>query len=672
MSGFLRSKRKKNVVQRGAFFTLVLSVLFLAVARVNAVPKDTFPRLANYYLAWNLTDSDVEQLATWDLVILDMENQVTNPDKLRKLRELNPHIVLLAYVTSQEIRDDALTGASKLRQKLASGIKPEWYLYNLKRQKISFFPGTSMLNMTPNCPTIDEHKWNKYLAEFVHNDLAASGLWDGVFYDNTWQDITWFTKDQADTDRNGLPDKNVDEAWRAGYRFLFNETRRLVGPTFLIIGNMGPGHKQYRDETNGAMLELFPQFGWPYAMSIYDFQAHGADRFLIINGSTLANNRFDYRRMRFTLASALLEGGYYSFDNGGRHGELWRYDEYGINLGKALGAAAAVSGAKPFADTAVWKREFTNGIVLVNPLPKPQTVVLPTDFEKIYGHDDRITNNGQVTDRVVLAPEDGLIMLKTFEAITESVFTNGAFVRFFDVAGYRTRNGIFASAAGLPAGAQVYVGDLSGDGSEEKVVVTGAKLEIYNRDGQVIFTDYPYGSAYHGEIELSVGRLFAGKPLVIAVAPRIGSEIVVYSHIGETIKRFFPFGTRYQGGFTLALAMLAKQGDGQLIVGTGRGRPGEVLVYNADLGKAVRRFYAFAPDYTGGIVVAAGNLIGTSEAEIIAYPETGTARHLKIFTSLGKKLDEYPVRGVLGSFDARLGVADVNHDGRGEIIFREK
>lgn len=630
--------------------------------------KDTYPRLANYYLAWQLKDEDVVLLAKWDVVILDMENQVTNPEKIKKLRELNPNITLLAYITSQEIRDDAVIGTGMLRRTLASGIKPEWFFYNLKGQKISFFPGTFMLNMTPNCPTVDGKKWNKYLAQFVKDEVQSSGLWDGVFYDNAWQDVTWFTKDQADSDRDGRPDSSLDEAWRAGYRFLFNETRRLTGPNFLIVGNMGPGHKQYRDEINGALFELFPQFGWPYAMSVYDYQSKGTgNRLLVVNGSTVTSTRSDYQQMRYTLASTLLGNGYFSFDIGSRHDQIWWYDEYGIDLGAAQGAAEPViTGVRPFFDNTVWKREFKNGLALVNPSNKVQAVNLEGDFEKISGIDDRVINNGQIIDRVALSPFDGLIMLKTFQTVKNSVFVNGSFMRFFTIDGYRARNGIFASETSTVPGAQVFIGDLVGDGTEERVVVTGPKLEIINHEGATIFTDYPYGIAYQNGIELAVGELIAGKPRYVAVAPQSGGEVVVYSHIGELVTRFYPFGSRYQGGFTLAFA------PGLLYVGTGRTRVAEVLVYDKELTKAVRRFRVYGNAFTGGVSVAAGDITGDGVPEVITYPQTGLARHLRVFTTAGKMLRDYAVRGVLGSFEARIGIADVNYDGKGEITLMGK
>jgi hypothetical protein len=636
--------------------------------------KQTYPRLANYYLAWRLSEQDVEVLAKWDVVILDMENQVTNPEALKKLRVLNPNIKLLAYVTAQEIRDDALSGVGELRKKLASGIKPEWYFLNLSQEPMRFFPGTSMLNMTSYCPVVDHQKWSDYLANFVAHELQPSGLWDGVFYDNAWQDVSWFTKGLSDADRDGKPDVGIDEAWQSEYRSLFRETRRLAGPSFLIVGNMGPGHTQYRDELNGAMFELFPQFGWPYAMKMYDYQTQGPDdRLLIINGSTPTSTERDYRLMRYTFASTLLKNGYFSFDRGSEHDQLWWYDEYRVRLGRDVSVAKpVVPSAGVFSDKAIWRRDFEYGLALVNPSSSRQTIALGTDFEKISGTDDRSINDGRIVDRVGIGPFDGLILLKTFETVTGSVFSNGAFTRFFTLDGYRARNGVFLSDERAVPGDLVYNGDMTGDGTAERIVVSGSAVRIFNHEGALLATLFPYGSSYAHHIELAVGRLRAGQPYSLVVAPRVGGEVVVYSHIGELVKRFSPLGHDYQGGFTVAIASLDGNQNGSLILGTGPGVSAEVLVYAADLETLTRRFSVFSRTYMGGTELSAGDLQGDGKAEIIVYPQAGVKRRLEIYSGQGKKITDYAVRGVLGSFEARLGVADVNHDGIGEILFISK
>jgi hypothetical protein len=111
-----------------AFFIGIFSLVFCyPLNKLEGVVANASPDIANLHLAWDLNDSQVQEIAKWDVVVLDMENQVANPDQLRKLKQLNPNIKILAYITSQEIRDDAL---GTMRTKLMSGIKNDWYLYS--------------------------------------------------------------------------------------------------------------------------------------------------------------------------------------------------------------------------------------------------------------------------------------------------------------------------------------------------------------------------------------------------------------------------------------------------------------------------------------------------------------------------------------------------------------
>ena len=95
----LRSKH--NII----FFFTIFCILFF-VPRI-VVFAQIAPRTVNYYLSWTIPHEDAQKLADWDMLILDMEQQVKNPDLLKQLRQKNPDIILLAYITPQEILKNA-------------------------------------------------------------------------------------------------------------------------------------------------------------------------------------------------------------------------------------------------------------------------------------------------------------------------------------------------------------------------------------------------------------------------------------------------------------------------------------------------------------------------------------------------------------------------------------
>src|SRR5680860_684522 len=104
------------------FLILILLPLNLQAASLKSV----YPRLANYYLKWELSDDEARQLAKWDLLVLDMEVQENSPEALALIKKLNPQVIILAYVTSQEIIDGIENSAggtnAYLRSELSQNI----------------------------------------------------------------------------------------------------------------------------------------------------------------------------------------------------------------------------------------------------------------------------------------------------------------------------------------------------------------------------------------------------------------------------------------------------------------------------------------------------------------------------------------------------------------------
>ena len=84
---------------------------------------------------------------------------------------------------------------------------------------------------------------------------------------------------------------------------------------------------------------------------------------------------------------------------------------FAVELDQNLGTGQTVPTAAW--QKGVWRRDFDNGIVLVNPKGNgPQTVTLETSYIKIKGAQDPVTNNGQTVTTVTLKDRDGIILLR--------------------------------------------------------------------------------------------------------------------------------------------------------------------------------------------------------------------------------------------------------------------
>jgi hypothetical protein len=670
---FKKTRLHIAVVMVGISIGFVFLVIFLLPDR-SVVARD-FPRRANYFLNWQIREYDVPLLARYDLLILDMEAQVSSRSALTDIRLRNPDIQIFVYITPQEILNEAGTGTSVLRDKLKSMIHLDWYLRNSKGQTLSWWPGSTLLNVTTRAPKSSGIMWNDTLVRFVVDDLLSTGVWDGVFYDNAWDNISWFVGGDVDVDLDGQADADADRVWRDGMRRIYLRTRELTGGRYPVVVNGLT--REYQDVTNGQMLENFGQHDWQELMTTY--RTGMADNIVpaisIINANTAnRGNSSDFRNMRFGLTSALMEDGFFSFDFGDtRHGDSWWYDEYDVDLGADLGESRN-QGSKINYSTGVYTRQFEHGVAIVNSGSSTETIVLPGEFEKIHGAQDVKTNDGRIVSSVRVGSRDGIVLLKNFSVLDDVVFTNGNFVRFLGVDGIRVRNGKFIFDDGQRGGDIIIRTDLDGNGKRDFLRVRGAQVEAWRDDGQILFQKFPYTANFKGKISIAVGDIDGDGTKEVVVAPEnsVGG-VFVYGAYGEVLTdSLYPFGVGYKNGISVAIGNVDGGTRSELIFGAGVGSEPRVNVYTMDTNFKFRLLYswlAFGGRSRAGVEVVSGNILGDHLHEIIVGEAIEKRPRVQIYDRRGTALGD--TFQVFSSFDLtriHLRTLDVNFDGLGEII----
>ncbi len=418
---------------RKLYVAVAAAALLVAGASASAFTKPPFPRIAGIDIGspMNFDDTTYQaQLAKQNLSILGMYpglspgGQPLNTS-IQAIKAKNPNTLIFLYAMLDSLGLAATNDSyATLRTKVTS---MKWWLYSDQALTLNVLTPTDSsfgeINLTSYTPADssgnDAVDWiTRYFASTYYTPNPAI---DGIFMDNTA--VT--PPVAGDWLRNGTilqpSDPTALSAFQAGYQRYYSLIKSLM-PGKYQIGNITqwgasgaaipPG---YINMNNGGVMEgaigkswsVEGWAGWQVMMQQYTaiMGAIADPKLGILNQW---GDPTDYQSMRYGLGSTLLNDGYYAFTNNatGYHGVVW-FDEYDAKLG--MGSTIPTAAWKQ----GVWRRDFDNGIVLVNPKGNgPQTVTLETSYVKLQGTQDPVTNNGQTVTSVTLKDRDGIILMR--------------------------------------------------------------------------------------------------------------------------------------------------------------------------------------------------------------------------------------------------------------------
>ncbi len=434
--------------------------------------RHRFPKLANIYQIsdpYGLPGGEAQilfdRLHLWDLGIVDSEavrrfTAYLGPDG--KWRRRNPDIVTLAHFSAGDVPTDwSNQSTTTLFQEYVAQLRPEWLMRDAHGRPIRIFePRPGVWHHAQN-PTTG---LQEFLPGFVNENIIATGMVDGVFFDWATSSVAWLKNQYGNQaiaingDGHPLSDLATDAAWIQGYKKMLENSRELFPQGTILVGNGGwNSGRPYVRNLNGIMIEQFlgaekvdqSKFGWSAIMRNYaEFMQTSAEpRVSIVMGSS--DSQRDFGAMRFALASTLMFDGYFSFtneqsaSNGHRpYASAWWFDEYAVNLetgqseqgsstkgylGKPISEAVDFNDAKktlfnalmdegtPDVDAVTngrtWWRSFEHGSALVNPGQRAVHLKLPQPMKKIKGVADPTLNDGSLVDELWLDARSGVILL---------------------------------------------------------------------------------------------------------------------------------------------------------------------------------------------------------------------------------------------------------------------
>jgi hypothetical protein len=347
---------------------------------------------------------------------------------VRNIKSINPASKVFLYENSMEVADGN-AAAEPVFQKVdqmkwwafPSGTDGQALLspFGARNSKENY-----LINTTLHTPRDSNgyQQWEWHARWVVQQYYKPNPSIDGFFEDN----VFWRPRVDADWNRDGKIDLQTSpEAgrWlREGYRKRFELLHQLM-PGKLMIGNVSDWGRssavltELKGTLNGGIIEgtLGADYSpetwstWAEMMRWYrkTMDAIAEPKLVAFHQ---AGSPTDYKALRYGLASCLLDNGYFAFTNpaAGYTGVVW-FDEYDSKLGAAISPPATTAWQK-----GVYRRDFENGIALVNPKGNgPVEVTLEEDFRRLDGKQAPTVNNGQLTRKVLLQDRDGIILKRT-------------------------------------------------------------------------------------------------------------------------------------------------------------------------------------------------------------------------------------------------------------------
>lgn len=438
---------------------LAIALAILAISLATGLPTDAgaqdnsspivtrdvkreFPRLGGIQIGRNPYNNDHNhpeyraKIAKLDVAILSRWASDRTAEEIKKL---NPEILLGKYTNITEIYHRAPDEHNDWRNKLSAEVgpdsqkAPDWWLYTPTGEKIENWPGTFKVNISEYVqPDANGDRWVDYRAKYDYNKWFRNPVWD-IWY----SDVVNFQPRLQGTPYSYSGGKVSGGEERAAYRRAHRkhwDNIYNIRPGTMITANINWWNYQqnrgvwdldiYDQRVQSAVFEhamaresysYYSNLGWK---ATYDWYRWGLSylakpEVLIFH---VVGDPQDYQWVRYTFASCLMADGFYKFSpKDFNFGTVEWFDEFDL-AGTAdtswLGLAMEGAPDAPW-QKGVWRRDFENGVALVNPERNgAQTVTIENGFRRIAGNQDSTVNNGQVAGTIRLEAGDGIILIR--------------------------------------------------------------------------------------------------------------------------------------------------------------------------------------------------------------------------------------------------------------------
>jgi fibronectin-binding autotransporter adhesin len=315
----------------------------------------------------------------------------------------------------------------------------------------------------------------------------------------------------------------------------------------------------------------------------------------------------------------------------------------------------------------------------------PGTIVSNTAAASSVSTPDPNSGNDSATANKTIGARPGIIVVGA-DAGAPGV------VRIFSAATRAQIFGFFPFGTNYKSGLRVAAADVNGDGVSDVIVGGVGRVRVFN--GQTFaplpgqLGDFrPFGAGYTGQVFVAAGDLNGDHRAEIVVGQGLDHQarVRVFNGLGGgLLSNYLAFEPGFTGGARVAVGDVDGNGQGDVIVGAGRGRTAEVRVFRGLspvlLPGAQGRFVAYGGGFTGGVFVAAADVNNDGKADIItgaggvnlATPGQPVSfnRPVRIFDGANPHhlLAAFIAQPARVDVDVRVAAVDLTGDGIPDIV----
>lgn len=270
----------------------------------------------------------------------------------------------------------------------------------------------------------------------------------------------------------------------------------------------------------------------------------------------------------------------------------------------------------------------------------------------------------------------------SLESTTEGMVVTGPgqgsvpLVKSFDASGDEAGS-FLAYAETFTDGVRVASGDVNGDGIEDMVTGAGPgggpHVKVFDGvDGSELMSFFAYDASFTGGVTVAAGDVNGDghADIITGTGAGGGPHVKVFDgQTGDELASFFAFDGSFTGGVNVAVGDVNGDGTGDVVVAAGPGSLPVVKVFDGPGGAELTTIIPYAPTFTGGVFVGAGDVDGDGYADLVTGSGPGGGPHVKVFSGqTGSELASYFAYIAAFTGGVRVAASDVNGDGIDDVI----